>query len=90
MTSGYSPFAVWHQLDAQGRIINEGWLKGEPDFLWRSVAPLDWQRPSVWNPHLPTDLRLKLLVNGVSDLAKLEAVAKQLNLPAHWRELRTP
>lgn len=90
VSSSYSTFAVWHQLDAQGRIINEGWLKGEPDFLWGSVAPLDWQRPSVWNPHLPPDLRLKLLVNGVSDLAKLEALAKQLNLPAHWRELRTP
>lgn len=91
-TSGYSSvaFAVWHQLDAHGQIINEGWIKGEPDFLWGSIAPLDWQRPSIWNPHLPPDFRLKLLINGVQDVSKLEALAKPLNLPANWREYRAP
>jgi hypothetical protein len=86
---GYASFAMWHQLDKSGSIVNEGWLAGEPDFLWGATAPLDWSARSVWNPHMPPDLRLKLFVNGV-DEATLEARAKQLNLPANWRELRVP
>lgn len=86
----HSAFKGWIQLDSQDRIINEGFLSGEPDFGWAARGPLDWNARSSFNPHMTPELRLKLLVNGVSDLSKLESAAERLNLPSNWRDLRTP
>jgi hypothetical protein len=88
-SSPWTNFAVWHQLDASGRIINEGWITGEPDFLWGSIDKLNWNAKSIWNPHFSPELRLGLLVNGVKDMDTLEALASKLNLPENWREYRT-
>lgn len=85
-----SAFKGWIQLDSQDRIINEGFISGEPDFGWAARGPLNWNARSSFNPHMTPELRLKLLVNGVSDLSKLEAAAERLNLPANWQDLRTP
>ena len=45
-----SNFKGWMQLDSDGKIINEGFLKGEPDFGWASTDPLNWDAKSSFNP----------------------------------------
>jgi len=93
--SGYgdsmsSQFKGWIQLDSAGKTINQGFISGEPDFGWAAEGPLDWNAESSFNPFMTPDLRLKLLVNGVTDMSKLESMAKKLNLPSDWKSLRTP
>jgi hypothetical protein len=86
----HSAFKGWMQIDAQGRILNEGFLSGEPDFGWAARGPLDWNARSSFNPHMMPEMRLKLLVNGVSNMAELESMATRLNFPSNWRDLRLP
>ena len=86
----HSAFTGWIQLNSEGKTINEGFLTGEPDFGWAASGPLNWNAPSSFNPHMQPEMRLKLLINGVSDMSKLEAMAGKLNFPANWQDLRLP
>lgn len=81
-------FSGWVQVNRNGRIVNEGFISGQPDFAWNAKGPIDWSRPSAFNPYVPPEFRLQLLVNGVKDRAKLEALAERLNLPPGWAALR--
>jgi hypothetical protein len=85
-----SAFKGWVQLDSNDKIINEGFLSGEPDFGWAASGPLDWNARSSFNPHMQPEMRLKMLINGVSDMAELESMASRLNFPSNWRDLRLP
>ncbi len=78
----YTSFSGWYQV-RQGRVVNEGFLSEEPDFAWGPQGPLDWKRKSTFNPHMDPELRLALLVNGVSTMD--DALATRLNLPANWK-----
>lgn len=78
-------FAGWVQVSKSGRIINEGFTTGQPDFGWGATGPLDWTAKSSFNPYMPPEMRIALLVNGVQDQAKLEALAEKLNLPKNWK-----
>ncbi|MBI4817987.1 MAG: hypothetical protein HY791_17125 [Deltaproteobacteria bacterium] len=86
--SMYPAFRGWMQVGQDGGIINEGFVSGEPDFGWAANDKLDWGASSSFNPHMTPELRLKLLVNGVKDMTKLEAMAEKLNLPENWKSLR--
>ncbi|MCK6545559.1 hypothetical protein L6R52_06790 [Myxococcota bacterium] len=83
-------FTGWIQVDKTGRILNEGFVSGEPDFGWSATGNLEWLAASSFNPHMSPELRLKLFVNGVADQAKLEKMAAAGNLPANWRDYLTP
>ena len=85
-----SNFKGWMQLDSDGKIINEGFLKGEPDFGWASTDPLNWDAKSSFNPHMVPEMRLKLFINGIEDIKTLEDNAEKWNLPSNWKDLRTP
>lgn len=79
-------FEGWIQADKTGRIINEGFLSGQPDFGWSAKGPLDWTKPSTFNPYMPPELRIALFVNGLKERgAELEKIAKRLNLPANYK-----
>lgn len=78
-------FAGWVQVSKHGRILNEGFTSGQPDFGWAANGKLDWNANSSFNEYTPNELRLKLLVNGIGDTSKLEAMAKKLNLPSNWK-----
>ncbi|MBX7116508.1 MAG: hypothetical protein K1X64_19440 [Myxococcaceae bacterium] len=78
----YTSFSGWYQV-RQGRVVNEGFLSEEPDFAWGPQGPLNWTRKSTFNPHMDPELRLALLVNGVSNMN--DALATRLNLPANWK-----
>ncbi|MCK6552183.1 hypothetical protein L6R52_40505, partial [Myxococcota bacterium] len=80
-------FEGWVQVDKNGRILNEGFTSGQPDFGWSADGPLDWKKPSSFNPHMDADLRIALFVNGVKERgADLEALAQRLNLPANYKD----
>lgn len=84
-----STFKGWVQMNAQGRILNEGFTEGAPDFAWAPAGPLDWfVSKNTFNPHVPSDLRIKLFVNGIQDMQRLEEMAERLNFPSNWREYR--
>lgn len=84
-----STFKGWVQVNAQGRVLNEGFTEGAPDFAWAPAGPLDWfVSKNTFNPHVPSDLRIKLFVNGIQDMQRLEEMAKRLNFPSNWREYR--
>jgi hypothetical protein len=80
-------FQGFIQTDKSGRIVNEGFISGQPDFGWSADGPLDWTKASSFNPHMSAELRVALLVNGVKESgAELEALAKRLNLPANYKD----
>ena len=81
-------FSGWVQVSKNGRILNEGFTKGAPDFGWSASGPLDWKAKSSFNPYADPELRLKILVNGLSDTSVLAARAKELNLPQNWESYR--
>ena len=87
-----SAFEGWVQVSKHGRVLNEGFTKGEPDFGWSANGKLDWMAKSSFNPYMEPELRIALLVNGAKDLkADTEAtaaLAERLNLPANWRDYR--
>jgi hypothetical protein len=82
----------WYQVDeGTGRILNEGFIYGEPDFYWGIIdKPLNWLAPSTYigSPMVP-EYRVALFVNGVPDLRNQtpegERIARELNLPPNWR-----
>ncbi|MFO0723232.1 MAG: hypothetical protein U1E65_05595 [Myxococcota bacterium] len=80
-------FAGWIQVSKSGRIVNEGFTSGQPDFGWGAIGKLDWSAKSSFNPYVAPEMRLALFVNGVKDPAKLEALAEKLNLPKDWKKL---
>jgi hypothetical protein len=92
-SEGWAAFSGWMQLSNNGRILNEGFLRGEPDFAWGASGPLNWSASSSFNPYMVPEMRLGLLINGVTDLAtdteKTDEIAKRLNLPNDWRSYRT-
>ena len=61
-----------------------------PDFGWGATGNLDWLAKSSFNPYMDPELRLKLFVNGVADVAKLEAQAEALGLPKDWKKYLEP
>lgn len=83
-------FAGWVQVSKSGRIVNEGFTSGQPDFGWGATGALDWTAKSSFNPYMDAELRLKLFVNGVKDPSVLEAKAAALNLPANWKSHLSP
>lgn len=90
-TSSFSKqFTGWIQVDKQGKILNEGFHQGEPDFGWAADNALDWNAESSFNPSMVPEMRLKLFINGMSDESALNSMAKRLNFPANWKSLRTP
>jgi hypothetical protein len=84
----------WYQLNARGQMVNEGWIDGMPDFAWGGLGKLNWQAGSKFSPEMPSELRLKLFVNGVAALRdntpEGRALAERLNLPPNWRDFVTP
>jgi hypothetical protein len=85
-----SAFSGWVQVSKSGRILNEGFVSGQPDFGWGAIGKLDWMAKSSFNPFVEPDLRLSLFVNGVKDQAKLEAMATAGNLPSNWKSYLVP
>jgi len=83
-------FSGWVQVGKGGRILNEGFTAGQCDFGWGANGKLNWKAESSFNEHVPNDLRIRLLVNGVADTSVLEARAKELNLPSDWKSYLTP
>jgi hypothetical protein len=84
-------FEGWIQTDKTGRIINEGFISGQPDFGWSANGPLDWTKQSTFNPYMDPEMRIALFVNGVKERgAELEALAKKMNLPADYKKYLTP
>lgn len=79
--------AGWYQV-RDGRVVNEGFLAGEPDFAWGAQGPLNWLAPSSFNSYMEPELRVALLVNGVTNMNA--ELARRLNLPADWERYRTP
>ena len=77
-------FKGWIQVGKSGRILNEGFTGGAPDFGWSATGPLNWEAKSSFNPYMDPQLRMKILVNGVSDTSVLASRAKELNLPQNW------
>lgn len=77
------------QVDKNGRIINEGFTSGQPDFGWGGSGPLNWSAPSTFTKYMEPELRLKIFVNGVGDQARLQKLADEGNLPANWRDYLT-
>ncbi|MEE2902720.1 MAG: hypothetical protein VYC39_10330, partial [Myxococcota bacterium] len=47
-----SNFRGWVQVNKTGRIINEGFVAGAPDFGWSATGPLDWNAKSSFNPYM--------------------------------------
>lgn len=83
-------FEGWIQTDKGGRIINEGFVSGQPDFGWSAKGPLNWTKPSTFNPYMPAEMRVALFVNGVKERgAELDALAKRLNLPSNYKSYLT-
>lgn len=80
-------FAGWVQVSKSGRIVNEGFTSGQPDFGWGANGKLDWKAKSSFSPYYPAEMRLALFVNGIADTSKLEAMAERLNLPSTWKSL---
>ncbi len=80
----------WVQVSKDGRILNEGFTSGQPDFGWAGSGKLDWSARSSFNPYMDPELRLKIFVNGVSDQSKLEKLAADGNLPSNWRTYVAP
>lgn len=91
--ANHTGFAGWVQTSKHGRVLNEGFTTGEPDFGWSANGKLNWKAESTFNPFMEPDLRIALLVNGTADLksdtANTDALAERLNLPADWKALRT-
>lgn len=88
--SWHTSMGGWYQLNENGRVVNAGFVKGENDFDWGSVSNFDWDAASGWNRFMDPELRLKLFVNGVSDVSKLERLAEQGDLPENWRDHLVP
>jgi len=82
-------FAGWVQVSKSGRIMNEGFTTGQPDFAWGATGKLDWTAQSSFNPYVEPEMRIALLVNGFKDVATVEAMADRLNLPKDWKKYRT-
>ena len=81
-------FSGWMQVSKQGRLLNEGFISGQPDFGWGADGELNWNAKSSFNPFMDAELRMAILVNGVSDQSVLEGMQDKLNLPANWKSLR--
>jgi hypothetical protein len=91
---GSSAWKGWYQLNERGQLVNEGWIDGMPDFAWGGLGELNWSAGSKFSPEMPSELRLKLFVNGVAALrdntAEAQALADRLNLPSNWRDHLVP
>jgi hypothetical protein len=83
-------FAGWVQVAKNGRIVNEGFTSGQPDFGWGATGKLNWLAKSSFNPYYPPEMRVALFVNGMKDQQKLEELAEKLNLPSNWKSYLTP
>ena len=77
--------AAVHRQVANVMLIVAIWVK-----VSASTNKLDWNVKSSFNPHMTPELRLKLFINGVSDMDALEGMAERLNFPSNWKTLRTP
>ncbi len=84
-------FSGWMQVDeASGRVLNEGFTYGEPDFVWGiHDVKLDWNARSTYiGSAMDPQYRIALFVNGVPDLRNQTeeglAIAERLNLPSNW------
>lgn len=90
--ANHTGFAGWVQVGKHGRVLNEGFTNGEPDFGWSANGKLNWTAESSFNPYMEPELRVALLVNGVADLKadtdNTAATAKRLNLPRNWKKYR--
>ncbi len=77
--------AGWIQRSKTGRIVNEGFVRGAPDFGWAPSGPLNWDAKSSNNPYFPPEFRKALFANGVKlpDDEK-EQLMQRLNFP-DWR-----
>lgn len=85
-------FSGWVQLNSRGQMINEGFISGESAFGWApSARHLDWSRSGSfhYNPAMTPEMELRIFINGISDEAKLEALAAAGNLPSNWRDYRS-
>jgi hypothetical protein len=80
-------FSGWYQV-RWGRIVNEGFISGEPDFAWGASGPLNWLAPSSFNPNMDPELRVALMVNGIAGMN--DELATRLNLPTNWKSYQTP
>ncbi|MCC7384886.1 MAG: hypothetical protein IT384_23765 [Deltaproteobacteria bacterium] len=83
-------FSGWVQVSKSGRILNEGFISGQPDFGWSGYGPLNWNARSSFNKHMIPEFRLRVFVNGVSDQAKLQGLADAGNLPSNWKTFLEP
>lgn len=84
-------FSGWYQVDeASGRILNEGFTRGEPDFVWGiHAAKLNWHAPSTYiGDAMRSEYRLGIVVNGIADLRNQteegQRIAEALDLPSNW------
>ncbi len=84
-------FAGWMQIDERtGRVLNEGFTYGEPDFVWGAHdVRLNWHAPSTYiGSAMDPQYRIALFVNGVPDLRNQTEeglkIAERLNLPSNW------
>jgi hypothetical protein len=81
-----SAFEGWVQVSKDGRIKNEAFTDGQPDFGWSADGPLNWLAKSSFNPFMSPEMRVAILVNGLNARGdELDALAKKLNLPANYR-----
>lgn len=85
-------FVGWYQVDeSTGRVLNEGFISGEPDFLWGiHDTKLNWHAESTYiGRMMKPDIRLGLFINAYPELRnqgeKADEIAEALNLPSNWR-----
>jgi hypothetical protein len=91
-SSSSTQFVGWYQVDeSTGRVINEGFISGEPDFLWGiHEARLNWHASSTYiGSAMRSEFRIGLIVNAIPDLRNQteegDRIAQSLNLPSNWK-----
>jgi len=57
-------FAGWYQVGADGRVLNEGFTKGEPDRVFALRPKLDWYADNKYNPFWLPQVIIDIMVNG--------------------------
>lgn len=90
--NGSNTFSGWYQVDQQsGRVLNEGFINGEPDFLWGiHDSGLNWNARSTYiGDAMTPEFRLGIIVNGIEALRTqtddAERIAEELDLPFNWQ-----
>ncbi len=49
-------YEYWLEMDANGKVINGGWLSDNPDFLWRPAGFRDFTGHNARNPFVKPEL----------------------------------